>query len=299
VQLLLFLITYPIIIGVSLLPHFILYRIADFLYLVLYKLIGYRTEVVRKNLNLSFTKKSQEELKVIERAFYRHLCDIFIEMLKALTVTKKQVLKRYQFNNLEVINQHLRKNRGVVLVCGHYSSWEAMLSIGYHLDGKGYAVYTPLSNKYFERLVVKSRAKHLIYLGSRFDVLQDIEMHQKNNISYIYGLAADQSPMPKPKSYWRSFMGVEVPVFTGAERMARRFDLPIVFADINRVKRGYYTLDISLITDKPKETKENEITDIFTETLEAQIRKDPSQYFWTHNRFKHMDKNPKLVSQSE
>ena len=94
-------------------------------------------------------------------------------------------------------------------------------------------------------------------------------------------------------------MGIEVPVFTGAERMARQFDLPIVFADINRTKRGYYSLDISLITDKPKETKVNEITDIFTETLEAQIRKDPSQYFWTHNRFKHMGKKPKLVSQSE
>jgi KDO2-lipid IV(A) lauroyltransferase len=255
--------------------------------------------VVRKNLNLSFPEKNQEELKVIERAFYRHLCDIFIEILKALTVTKKQVLMRYQFNNLEVINQYLRKNRGVVLVCGHYSSWEAMLSIGYHLEGKGYAVYAPLSNKYFERMIVKSRAKHLIHLGSRFDVLQDIEMHQKNNSSYIYGLAADQSHKPKPKSYWRSFMGIEVPVFTGAERMARQFDLPIVFADINRAKRGYYTLDISLITDKPKETKVNEITDIFTETLEAQIRKDPSQYLWTHNRFKHMDKNPKLVSQSE
>ena len=298
-QLIFFLIAYPIIIGVSLLPHFLLYRIADLMYVILYKLIGYRTKVVRKNLNLSFPEKSQDELKIIERAFYRHLCDIFTEMLKALTVTKKQVLKRYQFNNLEIINQYLRKNRGVVLVCGHYSSWEAMLSIGYHLDGKGYAVYAPLSNKYFERLIIKSRAKHLIHLGSRFNVLNDIEMHQKNNITYIYGLAADQSPKLKPKSYWRPFMGIEVPVFTGAERMARQFDLPIVFADINRTKRGYYSLDISLITDKPKETKVNEITDIFTETLEAQIRKDPSQYFWTHNRFKHMGKKPKLVSQSE
>ena len=269
------------------------------MYVILYKLIGYRTKVVRNNLNLSFPEKSQEELKVIERAFYRHLCDIFTEMLKSLTVTKKQVLKRYQFNNLEVINQYLRNNRGVVLICGHYSSWEAMLSIGYHLEGKGYAVYAPLSNKYFERLIIKSRAKHLIHLGSRFNVLKDVEMHQKNNITYIYGLAADQSPKPKPKSYWRSFMGIEVPVFTGAERMARKFDLPIVFADINRSKRGYYTLDISLITDKPKETKVNEITDVFTETLEAQIRKDPTQYLWTHNRFKHIDKNPKLVSQSE
>ena len=299
VQLLIYIISYPLLIGLSILPHFILYGIADFLYIILYKLVGYRTKVVRKNLNLSFPEKSKAELVIVERTFYRHLCDIFIEMLKALTISKKQVLKRFKFNNMELINQHLSQNKGVILVCGHYSSWEGMLSIGYHIDGKGYAVYTPLSNKYFERLIVKSRKKHQIYLGSRYDVLQDIAKHQSNKEAYIYGLAADQSPQPKARSYWRTFMGVEVPVFTGGERMAKQFDLPVVFADINRFKRGYYEINISLITDKPNETKENEITDIFTETLEAQILKNPSQYFWTHNRFKHIDKNPKLISKSK
>ena len=126
--------------------------------------------------------------------------------------------------------------------------------------------------------------------------MQDIEIHQNNKECYIYGLAADQSPHPKSKTYWRSFMGIEVPVFNGAERIAKQFDLPVVFADINRVKRGYYEINISLITDKPKDTKKNEITDIFTKTLETQILQDPSQYFWTHNRFKHMNQNPKLRS---
>ena len=94
-------------------------------------------------------------------------------------------------------------------------------------------------------------------------------------------------------------MGVEVPVFTGGERMAKKFDLPVVFAHINREKRGHYSIDISLITDQPKTMKENEITDRFTEILENQIRKDPSQYFWTHNRFKHMGKKPKSIPQSQ
>tara|TARA_B100000767_G_C19774129_1_gene541670 strand:+ start:4548 stop:5438 length:891 start_codon:yes stop_codon:yes gene_type:complete len=295
-QLIIYIISYPFIIGLSILPHFILYGIADFLYLILYKIIGYRIKVVRNNLRLCFPDKTKEELKTIERSFYRHLCDIFIEMLKALTISKKQVLKRFKFNNTELFNNYLREKRGVVLVCGHYSSWEGMLSIGYHIDGKGYAVYTPLSNKYFEHLFLRSRAKHKIYMGSRYRVLQDIEIHQNNKECYIYGLAADQSPHPKSKTYWRSFMGIEVPVFNGAERIAKQFDLPVVFADINRVKRGYYEINISLITDKPKDTKKNEITDIFTKTLETQILQDPSQYFWTHNRFKHMNQNPKLGS---
>ena len=291
-QLIVFLLTYPVLIGFSILPHFVLYGLSDLLYVILYRVFGYRTKVVRENLNLCFPNKSEKELQDIERSFYKHLCDLFVEMIKALTVSKKQVMKRFKFKNTELVNQYLRNNRGVVLVCGHYSSWEGMLSIGYHIEGKGYAVYTPLSNKYFERLIVKSREKHLIHLGSRYKVLNDVNYNEKNNITYIYGLAADQSPQPKPKTYWRTFMGVEVPVFNGAEQMAVKFDLPVVFADINRTKRGHYEINIDMISEKPMETNKNEITDIFTERLEAQIRKDPTQYFWTHNRFKHMGKNP-------
>jgi len=296
VNLLIYIISYPILIGISILPHFILYRISDFLYLILYKTFGYRTKVVRKNLKLSFPEKSEVELKKIEKAFYKHLCDIFVEMLKALTVSKKQVLKRFKFKNIDLVNKHLDNNVSVVLMCGHYSSWEGMLTIGYHINKIGYAVYTPLSNKYFERMIVKSRIKHKAHLGSRYHVLNDIHKHQKNKEAWMYGLAADQSPSPKPKSYWRTFMGNEAPVFTGGERIAKQYNLPVVFASINRVKRGYYEIDIKTLTDNPKDTEENEITDIFTNTLEAQILKDPSQYLWTHNRFKHMDKNPKLTA---
>ncbi len=142
-QIIVFLLTYPVLIGFSILPHFVLYGLSDLLYVILYRVFGYRTKVVRKNLNLCFPDKSEKELQDIERSFYKHLCDLFVEMIKALTVSKKQVMKRFKFKNTELVNQYLRNNRGVVLVCGHYSSWEGMLSIGYHIEGKGYAVYTP------------------------------------------------------------------------------------------------------------------------------------------------------------
>ena len=87
-------------------------------------------------------------------------------------------------------------------------------------------------------------------------------------------------------------MGVKVPVFTGAERIAKEFDIPIVYADIKRVKRGYYEVDFRVLTDSPKTTKVNEITDKFTEWLEEAIRRDPTQYLWSHNRFKYIDLAP-------
>ncbi len=298
-QLIVFLISYPILIGLSLLPHFVLYRVSDGLYILLYKILGYRLKVVRKNLKLSFPQKSNKERIEIERKFYKHLCDIFVEMLKALTISKKQTLKRYKFFNIELINNFSKQNRSVVLMAGHYSSWEGMLSMGHYIEGKGYGVYTPITNKYFDRLVIKSRERHHVYMGSRYKTAVDVELHQKDSTNYVYGLAADQSPQPKAKTYWRPFMGIEVPVFTGGERMARNYNMPVVFSEVNRVKRGYYETNITLISDNPQETKENEITDIFITSLENQIKKDPSQYFWTHNRFKHMDKNPKLRSQAQ
>jgi KDO2-lipid IV(A) lauroyltransferase len=114
-----------------------------------------------------------------------------------------------------------------------------------------------------------------------------IRLREKKNQRGVYGFASDQSPRPSAKSYWRTFMGVEVPVFTGAERLARELNIPIVFGNINRVKRGYYKLEFKLLSGQPKKTKENEITDIYTNWLEEQIKKDPTQYFWTHKRFKH------------
>ena len=109
----------------------------------------------------------------------------------------------------------------------------------------------------------------------------------------MYGFINDQSPYPKPKTYWRDFMGTTVPVFTGADRLAKEFNLPVFFTEINRVKRGHYEAEISLLVDDPSACKENEITDLFIEKLEAQIRRDPAQYLWSHNRFKHAHLAPK------
>ena len=120
---------------------------------------------------------------------------------------------------------------------------------------------------------------------------KNIKENEKQNIRGAYGFASDQSPRPKQLTYWRSFLGINVPVYTGAERLARELNIPIVFVKIKRVKRGYYEAEFVLLTDKPKSQPENAITDKFTELLQEQIREDPTQYFWTHKRFKYMKKN--------
>ena len=285
-----YLIAYPFIYLIASIPFNVLYIFSDFLRLIIYNLLGYRKKIVRSNLRKAFPHKSEDDLKWIEKRFYKHFCDITLEAFKSLSISSEEMQKRMVFKNLDVLTQFEKGNRSVIIMCGHYASWEWMLSIGYHTVSQGYGIYTPIMNKYLNKLIIKIRKKHRGNLISRYSAIQQIKnLHDEGNIA-VYGFVSDQSPRPKPKSYWRPFLGVKVPVFVGAEMVARELDFGVVYAKINRVKRGYYEASFELISDQPKKTKLNRITDTFTEWLEQDIYSDPTQYLWTHKRFKHADK---------
>lgn len=292
-QRLVYLIAYPFIYIIASIPFGVLYVLSDVLSFLTLNIFGYRKKIVRSNLRRVFPDKNEHELKWIEKKFYKHFCDITLEAFKSFKLTSEEMQKRMVFKNLDVLNQFEKENRSVIIMCGHYASWEWMLSVGYHTTSEGYGIYTPLMNKYLDDLVIKIRKKHRANLISRYEAIRNIKNLHQNGILGVYGFVSDQSPRPKPKSYWRTFLGVKVPVFVGAEMMAREFDFGVVYAKINRIKRGYYEANFELICDQPKKTEVNRITDTFTEWLEQDIYCDPTQYLWTHRRFKHTHKSPK------
>ncbi len=248
--------------------------------------------MIQRNLSLSFPKMTDNERLNIERSFYRHMCDIFLEMIKSLTLSPKSMRKHFKANNPDVLKKFSDNKKSVIVICGHYASWEWMMSLANQIGCPIYGIYTPLSNIYFDRLVTRIRKRYNAFVINRYKTYETIKQHYLDKHVAMYGFASDQSPYPNEKTYWRTFMGVKVPVFTGAERIAKEFDIPIVYADIKRVKRGYYEVDFRVLTDSPKTTKVNEITDKFTEWLEEAIRRDPTQYLWSHNRFKYIDLAP-------
>jgi KDO2-lipid IV(A) lauroyltransferase len=284
---------YPLIYCVASLPFGILYRFSDFLQFFVFRLFGYRKKIISSNLKRAMPDKDEKEIQWIQKQFYRHFCDITLEAFKSFKMNEAQMRKRMVFKNLEILTQFEKQHRSAIIMCGHYASWEWMTSIGYHTQSPGYAIYTPLQNKYFDRLAQKIRKKHKAKLMSRYCALETIKsLHQQGKIG-IYGFASDQSPQPKPKTYWRTFLGVKVPVFVGAELLAKEMDFGVVYARINRVKRGYYEASFELISDRAQESEMYQITNTFTEWLEQDIYCDPTQYLWTHKRFKHADKAPK------
>ncbi len=279
--------TFPILFVISRLPFPLFYLFSDAVCFLIYRVFQYRTEVVRSNVKLAFPELKEEACKEIERKFYRHLCDLFLEIIKSMGMTKNQMLKRFNVLNIEVLTQFEKQNRSAFILCGHYASWEWMMSLGYHMQHLGYGIYRPIKNPYFDRLIKKIRSRHEAYMIPQKTAAEIIRNKEHKKERGVYGFASDQSPRPTAKTYWRSFMGIEVPVYTGAERLARELNIPLVFGKIKRVKRGFYELEFKLLTDQPQKMEENAITDRYTEWLEAQIKEDPTQYFWTHKRFKH------------
>ena len=291
-NLLVYILVYPLIWLLSILPFRILYFISDCVYLLIYYVIGYRKKVVLNNLRLSFPDTSDKEIIQISKKFYRHFVDVFIEMIKSFTVSKVEVYKRYKFPNIDFFTELYKDGKSVILTGPHYANWEWIMSLDSFVDYKGYAAFTKINNPYFNNKVLQSRAKFGTHLVQTSKVISEILLNKKNNTQAMYGLLSDQSPQLKKTFYWNEFLGVKVPIHTGAEMLVKKFDMNMVFMDVKKIKRGYYETTFSLITDDATKYPDYELTDIFLEKVEKQIKAQPEFYFWTHKRFKHKDKAP-------
>jgi len=289
---LVYILVYPLIWLLSMLPFRILYGISDGVYLLVYYVIGYRKKVVLSNLKLAFPEKSEKEITEISKKFYHHFADVFIEMIKFFTVSKQEVYKRYKFTNLEFFEELHKDGKSVMLMGPHYANWEWIMSLDAFVKYKGYAAFTRVENPYFNDKVLKSRAKFGTNLILTSKLIAEIKHNQKNNIQAMYGLLSDQSPQLSKTFYWREFFGVKVPIHTGAEMLAKRYDMNMVYIETKKIKRGYYETSFSLITNEAQKFPDYKLSDIFIEKVEKQVRTQPEYYFWTHKRFKHRDKAP-------
>lgn len=283
-----FILVYPLLLVVSRLPFWLLYVLSDALFVLVYRVIGYRKKVVRKNLELVGLAKTTKEQLRIEKKFYKYLCDLFLEAIKVNGMSKKQIMRRFVIKNPEVLAAFAKENKSVFMLIGHYGNFEWMLSLGYHVPHTPYAIYAPLENRYFDNYFKSVRSKHGSYLISRKRFAKEFAEMQRANTLSVIGFAGDQSPQRKRKNYYRTFFGHEVPVFTGAERLGKEFDVPILMGKIRRTKRGHYETTLSVLAENPTTVPDYEITDMYFKELESQIKEDPALYFWTHNRFKLM-----------
>jgi len=276
---------YIFLLFIGILPFWLLYAFSNLIYAVLFHLLSYRKDVVLKNLRRAFPKKDEKEINALLKPIYRNLTDIIVEGMRSFTMSKKQILRRHKVLNPEIADSVFDRGQSIIGVTGHYCNWEwGSLSANLQIKHKTFGIYKPLSNPYLNRILLKSRARYGTTLAS---MKETSEMFEENkDTTSVYLMAADQSPSNVSRAYWIDFLGIDTAFLHGPERHARLNSYPVYYIDIQRVKRGYYEIELLLLADNPNELPEGEITRRYAAKLESVIREKPENWLWSHKRWK-------------
>ncbi len=283
----------PLLYFISALPFWILYRISDLFYVLVYYLVGYRKAVVIQNLKNSFPEKSEAEIKQITKQFYKYFCDVIFETVKLFTISKQEFKRRCVMTDQAIkdFNYFFDKNQTIVGVMGHCGNWEwGAISHQVYFTRMITGVYHPLSNKNFDKLMLNLRGRFGGDIVAMNQLYKRLITLKQQNISTTIGLIADQTAPPE-SAYWTTFLNQDTPVFNGTEKLAKKFNYPVVFLSVKKIKRGFYELDTKILTENPKDLPNGEISELHTKQLEKNICQQPYTWLWTHRRWKHKKPN--------
>ena len=268
----------------SLIPWRLIYLISDVLYAFVYYVIGYRKDVVMFNLSIAFPEKTESERIRIAKDFYHNFVDTIVETIKMISVSNNELKKRFS-SNFEVLNELYESGQNIQLHGGHFFNWELVnLNIGIISMYPFIAVYQPLTNKIMDRIMLNMRQKNGTILIPASDFRDNF--HKYVDDRYAMALVADQNPPNEYKAHWVNFFGRLTPFVVGPEKGAKAKNTAVIFGHFYKVKRGYYRLDLDLITTSPNNFEEGKLTQVYAEYVERAVRKKPANYLWSHRRWK-------------
>jgi Kdo2-lipid IVA lauroyltransferase/acyltransferase len=268
-----------------------LYRISDLLFFISYKIVRYRRNLVRKNLQRSFPQKTPQELKVIEKEFYTNLCDYSVESIKLLAIGKSHLAERMRFNHLNIIERYKSLNQSVIILSSHQFNWEWLLTSGsFSLPLPVDFVYQPVNNSFFDRYALFCRTRFGAHAVRRDEVGK--ELIRRKNVQRCIAIIADQYPgLGKDKKYLTTFLNQSTAFFLGASQIAALTQYPVVYAFVRKVGRGFYEATFEEI-GRPPYTKDNTaLQEAYVGAVERNIVEEPSGWLWSHKRWKkrHME----------
>ena len=273
----------------ALLPMRVLYLLSDIFYLLVYHVARYRLRVVRNNMKASFPTLPDKEMRKMERAFYHHFCDYVVETIKLMHVSEKEIQRRAYVTNPEFIDQLQESGfTTFVVYMGHFGNWEWFSSATSRFkDLKMYQVYRPLNNKAVDRLFIRLRTKFGAFGMIKNNVIRDMVRLKQNKERALAIFLADQIPSKANIHYWSTFLSQESAVYTGPERIARKMNLPAVYMDVKKIRRGYYEGTFRMLAEHPGELPEFELTERYIRLMEKTILRNPACWLWSHKRWKH------------
>lgn len=276
--------------AVACLPLGVLYGASDLASFLLRRVVKYRRRVVRGNLSRAFPEASEKELRGWEKRFYRQLCDTFIETLKLLHISDREVDRRVEVVGAELVDQAVEGGHSVVLFLGHYGNWEWVTAITRHFksDAVMSQIYHPLSSEVMDRVMLKVRSRfgnESIPMKRTMRRLLEIE-HQGGH--FVTGFISDQRPVGKVLPNWMDFLGIDTPFIVGGEVIGDRVGARYLYVDVEPLKRGHYRLTFKEVVPLKSDLDEGiefPYSRQYMRMLESTIRRDPSYWLWSHNRF--------------
>lgn len=266
----------------SLLPFWMIFGLANFAYFVLFSCLGYRKKIVYQNMRNSFPNKSEEEIHLEAKKFYKHFGEVFLESVKMLTISVKQIQKRYNFKNLDLINKLYKNEKSIIIYAAHFGNWEWMTSLQLQTKYQMYSFYQKQSNKYFDDFMIHQRERFgnlCIESQSGFKMLIKNTRAKNLTITYVIG---DQSPMSKSSMYWTNFLNQDTAFLVGADRMAKKCKQQLVYPHVTQPKKGHYDIEFKII---PMDSKVEPI-ETYANMLESNILEQPALWLWSHRRWK-------------
>lgn len=277
---------YLIIKPLSHLPFEVLYFLSGGLFFVVYGLIGYRKKIVMTNLRNSFPERDEKELKKISKKFYRHFCNLIVETIKIGGMTKKEALKRCTITNPEVLDEYFDQGRSLIAIGGHYSNWE-ILAVVQPLFTKHLplGIYSSLANPTIDEFMINSRERFGMEMVPKRKTPRKIEAYLEDNPFIIYFLS-DQCPKNPRRAYWTRFLNQDTAIPYGAGAYAIKYNLPVVYGKMEKVKNGYFNLTFKILEPDPTQSTAEQILEKFSQNLEAQIIEKPEHWLWSHRRWK-------------
>lgn len=287
-------ISIPFLYLISAVPDFVLYAVSDSVFFILYHVVGYRRKVVRQNLLNAFPTSTETEINLLEKKFYHHLCDLILETFRTLTRGEKFFIQHCSFTHQSklLFEDFAHRNQSFIIVMGHCGNWEwAGNSVSIEAQHKLQVIYHPISNYFFNRMMIGMRTRFGTRLIKMKSAFAELKLHAPELTATAF--IADQTP-PPANAYWTIFLNQQTPVFKGTELLAKKLNLPVVFATVKKIKRGYYEMNTEVICSYPSQTNTNEISELHTRKLEIEILKQPETWLWSHKRWKHKpaDINP-------
>jgi KDO2-lipid IV(A) lauroyltransferase len=282
-----YILTYFFIWLLHLLPEPLLYFVSELLRLLVYHVVRYRRKVVRENLIRAFPEFSLKKLRRTECLFYRHLCDLILESAVSYFYSEKRILQKITYKNTDLLDGYYRKGKQVIGVTGHYGNWEYLNTLALVCPYQVVGIYKPLKNKYFDRLVRRSRERFNTQTVPMEQVARKLIGSSREGTPTLTLFLSDQRPIFQHIQYWTNFLGQVTPLYLGAEKLARKVNAAVVFLKIRKVRRGRYEVEVAPVCEDPAPMEPYAITEAHVRILEELIREQPAYWLWSHRRWKH------------